>query len=171
MRYAAIIHREDRHTRAEFPDCPGCQTFAKGSNPIEPLAREALEGWLQTHLGIPDGKRRPSDIPPRPSTELRAPRGKRVLWVDLPTELVLKLELLWARSAAGLTQKQLAKRSRLSRRTIAKLEDPDSHPKLGDFDAAFEVLGHRLRVELVDASAGEHLTAVATRTRSRAVSR
>ena len=46
MRYAALISREGKYTLAEFPDCGGCQTFVKGKKPIEPMAQEALEGWL-----------------------------------------------------------------------------------------------------------------------------
>jgi len=63
MRYAAIVHREGKHTLAEFPDCEGCQAFTKGKVPIERMAQDALTGWLASYLGIPDKKRRPGDVP------------------------------------------------------------------------------------------------------------
>ena len=103
---------------------------------------------VRAFLAVRHDKRRPGDIPSRPSSSVRAPRGNRVLWVEIPTELALKLELLWARTSAEMTQKQLAKRSGLSRRVVARLEDPDIPARLNDFDIAFAALGLRLQVEL-----------------------
>jgi addiction module HigA family antidote len=148
MRYAAIVHREGKFTLAEFPDCPGCQTFVRGKKPIEPVAQEALEGWLESFLIVPDKERRPDDVPARPSVEARAPRGKRVVWIDVPPELGLKLELFWERLKAGLTQNQLAKTAGVPKRAVAMLEDPDYHAALDEFVPVFAALGHRVRVEL-----------------------
>jgi len=138
MRYPARITKEGRHTLAEFPDCPGCQTFAEPGQNIAEEAHEALEGWLGAHLVAGDAP----PLPPR-----RAPRGK-VLWVDVPPRLATKLYLRWARQAAGLTQAQLAKRAGVFQQAIAKLEHPDSNPTLDTLERVARALGARLEVSV-----------------------
>jgi predicted RNase H-like HicB family nuclease len=50
MRYAAIVTKEGRATLAEFPDCPGCQTFAEVGEDIQVQAADVLHGWLEATL-------------------------------------------------------------------------------------------------------------------------
>ena len=46
MFYIAHVSREGKHLRAEFPDAPGCQTFAGSEEKLREAAQEALEvGW------------------------------------------------------------------------------------------------------------------------------
>lgn len=144
-RFPAVITREGRRTLAEFPNCPGCQTFAEPGQSIEEQAHEALEGWLGAHLVT-------GDIPPRPPR--RAPAGK-VIWVEVAARLVAKLDLRWARRSAGLTQAQLAKRAKVSQQAIAKIEHPDSNPTLETLDKVARALGARLDVRVTPIRTGQ----------------
>jgi len=69
MDYAAYIHLEGKHRLAEFPDAPGCQTFASSADELRVAAQEALEGGLEARLV--DGY-----APPRPRVRRKAP-GRR----------------------------------------------------------------------------------------------
>ena len=134
MRYPATVSREGKFTLAYFPNCPGCQTQADPGERIEDQASEALQGWLEAHLI--DG-----EAPPRPS--LRAPRVRRaekVMWIEVPLKLAVKLVVRWARQDAGLTQARLAKLAGVSQPVIAKLEAPDSNPTVETLDRVFSVL-------------------------------
>ena len=138
MRYPAVLTREGRHTLAGFPSCPGCQTFAEPGEGIEGMAQEALEGWLEAHLVS-------GQAPPRPPR--RAPKG-RVIWAEVPAKLAVKLDLRWARQAAGLTQAQLAELAGVSQPMIAKLEHPDYNPTIDTLEKVARALGVKLRVSL-----------------------
>ena len=131
MRYPASISKARRFTLAFFPDCPGCQTQADPGERIEHQAAEALQGWLEAHLL--DG-----EAPPRPSA--RARRGVRLLWVEVPLRLAVKLVVRWARQDAGLTHAQLAKRAGVSQSVVAKLESPAGNPTVETLDRVFAVL-------------------------------
>ena len=138
MRYAAVITKEGRNTLAEFPDCPGCQTFAEPGERIEDQAADAVGGWLEAHLAT-------GDVPPRPSR--KTPKGK-VLWVDVPARLAVKIYLRWARSDAGLTQTELAKRAGVSQQQIAKLEHPKANPTIETLERVAAALGARVEVSI-----------------------
>lgn len=142
MRYPAIVTREGRATLAEFPDCPGCQTFAEAGESISSQAEEALHGWLEATLGA-------GDSPPQPSSRVRMPRGARLLWVPVKARLAVKLALRWRRHLAGLTQAQLAKRANVSQQQIAKLEDPDSNPTVETLERVATALGTQLEIALL----------------------
>jgi DNA-binding XRE family transcriptional regulator/predicted RNase H-like HicB family nuclease len=139
MRYAAIVAKEGKFTTAEFPDCPGCQTFVEGTKGIEAQAAEALQGWLEANLV---GRR------PPPHPKATAPRGRKSIWVEVPPRLALRISLVWARVQANLTQAQLAKRSGVSQQQIAKVENPDSNPTMETLEKVAKALGARLHVEL-----------------------
>lgn len=136
MRYPAIITKEGRHTVAVFPDCPGCATQADPGERIEDQAAEALQGWLEAHLIT-------GDVPPRPPR--KAPKGK-VLWVEVPARLAVKLYLRWERAAAGLTQTQLARRAGVTQQAIAKLEHPNANPTIETLEKVAAALGVRVEV-------------------------
>ena len=63
VEYVAEISREGDYWLAEFPDCPGCQTFATSKEALEVKAKDALEGWLAAHLE--HGR-----VPPEPVSRL-----------------------------------------------------------------------------------------------------
>lgn len=136
MRYAAIITKEGRNTLAEFPDCPGCQTFAEPGESVAEQAQDALMGWLEAHLAT-------GEVPPRPSR--RHHKGK-VLWVEVPARLAVKVLLRMERAEAGLTQTQLAKRAGVSQQAIAKLEHPKANPTIETLEKVAAAL--QIRVEV-----------------------
>ena len=133
MKYLIEVVREDGGFVITFRDAPGCVTECDSADEIVSVAREALEGWLETHLAT--GK-----VPPRPVSAIPA----KALGIDVAPELALKLELLWARREAGLTQSQLAKKIGVSQQRIAALEDPDTEVKLSTAELVLRVLGRSL---------------------------
>lgn len=140
MQYIAVVTKEGKQTLAEFPQCPGCQTFADPGEDIEALAQEALAGWLEAHLAS-------GQAPPEPR-KLRAKSRGRMLGIPVPTKLAVKLALRWARKRAGLTQAELARRAGLSQPAVARLEDPDYNPTLDMLERVAAALGTRLEVDL-----------------------
>jgi predicted RNase H-like HicB family nuclease/DNA-binding XRE family transcriptional regulator len=134
MHYDAYIHREGKHLLAEFPDCPGCQTFADSGDEIAADAQEALEGWLEAHLA--DGR-----IPPRPICRSGAPRDKKLARIPVRAGLAASLTIRWARLDAGLSQKELGRRAGVKQQQIAKLEDPDENPTLETLEKVAKALG------------------------------
>jgi antitoxin HicB len=138
MHYIAYISKEGRHTLAEFPDCPGCQTFSDGEDLAE-VAREALEGWLEAHLV--DGK-----VPPRPVEHTGAPQGMSLARVSVRPGLAAALQIRWARLDARLSQGELGKRAGVSQQQIAKLENPDENPSLETLAKAARALGLEVNV-------------------------
>jgi DNA-binding XRE family transcriptional regulator/predicted RNase H-like HicB family nuclease len=140
MRYPAIVTKEGKNVLAEFPTCPGCQTFAAPGRDIEHEASEALHGWLETRL-------QERQLPPRPPDTFRARNG-HLLWIPVEPKLAVKLELRWAREKAGLTQAQLAKRAGVTQPAIAQLEDPDSNPTIETLQSGAKALGAELSIRL-----------------------
>ena len=139
MYYAAHVHREGKHWLAEFPDAPGCQTFADSEKALRSAAKEALEGWLEAHLIG-------GDAPPRPRARRAAPRGRKLLRVHVDPQIATALQLRWGRQDAGLSQTQLAKLVGVSQQQIAKLENPDENPSLRTIVKVFDALGLELEI-------------------------
>lgn len=141
MHYVAYISHEDDRVLAEFPDCPGCQTFADSEATIAEVAREALEGWLEAHLV--DGQ-----IPPRPSVHYGAPYGIMAR-ISVRPGLAAALNIRWARHDAGLSQKALGELAGVSQQQIAKLENPDENPSLQTLEKVGTALGLQVSVEFI----------------------
>ena len=140
MQYSALVTKEGKQTLAEFPGCPGCQTFADPGEDIAERAEEALAGWLEAHLAS-------GQAPPEPKRVRSKGRG-RTIDVPVPAKLAVKLALRWARKRAGLTQAEVAKRAGLSQPAVARLEDPDYNPTLDMLERVATALGTRLEVDL-----------------------
>ena len=134
MRYPAIVTKEGKFTLAEFPDCPGCQTFVEAVGSIATRAAEALEGWLETSLEF-------GDAPERPSKRTSAPKGGAVLWVPVPPKLAAALEIRWARRAAHLSQTELGKLVGVTQQQIAKLERATGNLSLETLEKVAHALG------------------------------
>jgi predicted RNase H-like HicB family nuclease/DNA-binding XRE family transcriptional regulator len=141
MVYTAYISREGKHFLAEFPDCPGCQTFADSGDALPGEAKEALEGWLETHLLH-------GEVPPKPKTHRRSPAGHKLAQVRIDPGLAVALQIRWARAAAGLTQAELAKRAGVTQQQVAKLERPGENPTIGTIQKIASALGANVDVEL-----------------------
>jgi predicted RNase H-like HicB family nuclease/DNA-binding XRE family transcriptional regulator len=146
MQYAARISKEGRKTLIDFPDCPGCQTFADPREDVLDVAREALEGWLETHLE--DG-----DAPPRPGAAARRGRGDKVILVRIDPSLAIRLAIRWARQDANLSQGELAKRVGVSRQQISLLEAQGGNVTVGTLLKVASALGQELDVSFVAPSA------------------
>ncbi len=138
MQYPAVVTREGRYVLAEFPDCPGCQTFAEDRESLESNAEEALTGWLESNLGR-------DLVPPRPSHK----SGKDILLVPVPVSLGLRMELRWARDEAKLTQAQLAKRIGMTQQQLASLESENANPTFNTITRIAKGLGRNVVVSLV----------------------
>lgn len=135
MKYVARVAREGKHWLVEFPDAPGCQTFAKSRAELESMARDALLGWL--NVTIDHGRQLP-----RPKARVRS--GD--LEVTIPSDLATAMQLRWAREDAHLTQAQLAKLAGVSQQQIAKLERPGENPTIGTLAKVAKALGRSLDV-------------------------
>lgn len=140
MRYTAILTKEGKDTLADFPGCPGCQTFAERDEDIRERAEDALAGWLEAHLAS-------GQAPPEPK-RIRRRTAARSIEVAVPAKLAVKLQLRWARKRAGLTQAELARRAGMSQPAVARLEDPDYNPTLDMLERVAAALGARLEVVL-----------------------
>ena len=143
MKYFARITKEGDRVLAEFPDAPGCQTFAEPSEDIQALARDALEGWLEVHLE--DG-----EAPPRPVTDSSRIAGRNVSAVPIRISpaLAVRLQLRWARQDADLSQADLAKRVGVSRQQISLLESPKANLRLDTLETVAIALGLQVDVTL-----------------------
>jgi ribosome-binding protein aMBF1 (putative translation factor) len=141
MQYVAQLTKEGRRTLIEFPDCLGCATFADPGDDVESVAREALEGWLETYLAG-------GDAPPRPASLARRAKLAGSLAVRIDPILSVRLQIRWARQDAGLSQAELAKRIRVSRQQISLLESPDANLTLSTLDNVARALGLELAISL-----------------------
>lgn len=142
MRYPALVKPEGRSLVVTFPACPGCVTQVDPGEDLAVQAAEALEGWLEATLLR-------GDVPPEEPPAARAPRGTRLLWVDVPARLAVKVSLRRVRTDAGLSQAQLGRRAGVSQQQIAKLEHPDANPSIDTLEVVARALGARLDVGLV----------------------
>src|SRR5271165_1884291 len=140
MFYIAHVSREGKQLLAEFPDAPGCQTFAASQEQLREAAKEALEGWLEAHLISGQSPHRP---------RRRALRGRREMAIRVRPGLSAAVQLRWARQDAKLSQKQLADRAGVSQQQIARSEDPDENPTLATLEKVFDALGVQVDLEAV----------------------
>ena len=136
MRYPAVVTKEGKNLLADFPTCPGCQTFAPPDHDIEHEAKEALELWLESNL-------QERILPPRPPRSFKTRKGM-VLWVPVEPKLAVKLELRWMREELGLTQAELAKLAGVSQPAIAQLESPDSNPTIDTLNRVSRAMGAQI---------------------------
>jgi DNA-binding XRE family transcriptional regulator/predicted RNase H-like HicB family nuclease len=139
MKYVAEVHREGSHWLAEFPDAPGCQTFADSALALRAAAADALSGWLEAHLVA-------GDAPPRPTPHKGSKSVER--WeIPISARLSAALLIRWRRQELGLSQRQLAQRLKVSQQQIAKLENPDENPTLATLERAAAALGMRFSLD------------------------
>jgi transcriptional regulator with XRE-family HTH domain/predicted RNase H-like HicB family nuclease len=155
MEYPAIITKEGDFTLAEFPDCEGCQTYARKGESIEEAAAEALELWLDANLGR-------DSVPNRPGT-IRISRDTAVIRIPVPVSLAFRLELRWAREESGKSQAEFGKSLNMSQQQYAKLEAPNANPTLKTVERVAKVAGLGVSVIKVSEPRG---TYTVTKTRN-----
>jgi predicted RNase H-like HicB family nuclease len=90
MFYKAKVTRENQYWLAEFPDCPGCQTFAESEDELQSMAAEALNGWLEVSLEH-------GDVPCAPQSYA----GSDFMRVDIHPDLAVRLQIRLARHETG----------------------------------------------------------------------
>lgn len=144
MYYAAYVHRDGKHWLAEFPDAPGCQTFADSEGELRGAAKEAIEGWLEAHLVG-------GAAPDRPRMRHRTPAGRKLWKVHVDSSLSTAVHLRWARQNAGMSQTQLAELVGVSQQQIAKLENPDENPTLKTIEKVSKALGLEVEISFAPA--------------------
>jgi predicted RNase H-like HicB family nuclease/DNA-binding XRE family transcriptional regulator len=144
MQYVARISKEGRRTLIDFPDCPGCQTFAESNENAVEVAREALESWLEAELVH-------GDAPPQP----KASRAKRrsAIAISVNPALAVRLQLRWTRLKLGISQAELARRVNVTRQQISLLESPDANLTLSTLEKVVRALGMDLSIEIRKPSA------------------
>lgn len=138
MHYTAKVTREGKFWLAEFPDAPGCQTFAESREDLEAMAHEALDGWLRSWLVT-------GEMPPALKSKSKRLAGA-TLRVAVSSDVATAMQLRRAREDAHLTQAELAKRAGVSRRQIAKLERPGENPTIGTLAKIAKALGRHVDV-------------------------
>jgi predicted RNase H-like HicB family nuclease/DNA-binding XRE family transcriptional regulator len=139
MQYPAVVSREGGVFLIEFPDCPGCQTFARSAAEVEARGGAALEGWLEVNLE--DG-----GAPPVPSIRRQAPKDADLVRIPVSTQLAAAIEIRWARRDARLSQAALGKRIGVSQQAIAKLEGGKSNVSLDTLEKVARGLGRAVEL-------------------------
>jgi predicted RNase H-like HicB family nuclease/DNA-binding XRE family transcriptional regulator len=144
MFYLAYVHREGQSWLAEFPDAPGCQTFADSLEELQADAQEAIEGWLEAHLVG-------GEAPPRPRAKHPRLNGRELRKVCVAPSLAAALEVRWARQERGWSQSELAARVGVSQQQIAKIENPDENPTIKTIEKVAHALGMELHLSFAPA--------------------
>ena len=139
MHHLATTKREGKSVLAEFPDCPGCQTFAGPREDIRQEAAEALAGWLAGWLetALAHG-----EAPPKPRA--RAPR--HAMAIPVPAPLAVRLLLRWERQEQQLSQADFGKRLGVSRQQVNRFESKGANPTIGSLQRIAESLGLELEI-------------------------
>jgi DNA-binding XRE family transcriptional regulator/predicted RNase H-like HicB family nuclease len=142
MQYVARISKEGRRTLIEFPDCPGCQTFAEPREDVASVAREALESWLEVELKY-------GSAPPTPKFGRdKGSSARSRLSVRINPILAIRLQIRAARLKQGWSQSELAKRVGVTRQQISLLESPDANLTMRTLVKVADALNMDLEIEL-----------------------
>jgi len=72
--------------------------------------------------------------------------------VRLPALTALKVQLVWALEAAGITRAELARRLKWNRESVDRLFRLDHRSRLEQLEAAFRALGRRVDVVVREAA-------------------
>lgn len=140
MEYWARVTTEGKRYLVDFPDAPGCQTFATKKAEVYPRALEALEGWLEAHLAT-------GAVPPVPPARRRR-SGEEWMRVVVPPMLGVRLAVRWARHDLGLTQAELAKRIGVAKQQISQIESPDANIRMDTLERLAEALALEVEIRL-----------------------
>jgi len=140
MEYWARVTTEGKRYLVDFPDAPGCQTFAAKKAEVYPRALDALEGWLEAHRAI-------GAAPPAPVTRRRR-SGEGWMRVVVPAMLGIRLAVRWARHDLGLTQAQLAHRIGVAKQQISQIESPDANIRMDTLERLAAALSLDVEITL-----------------------
>ena len=141
MFFLARTTREGSATLAEFPDCPGCQTFARPPRTIDAQAAEALHGWIEATL---DG----GGLVPQPRGKLDLGRGEHALPVPVDPGLAVRIALRWARDDAKLSQATVATRMGVTAQAVSRVERNAGAASIATLARYAASVGGRLEVRI-----------------------
>jgi len=138
--YRITIEPDDNDTfLVRCPQLPIVLSYGENEEAAAAHAVDAIETALASM--IDDGE----DIP-RPDS------GTEGVFVALPLQTTLKVNLYWALRAAGITRAELARRLEWNRESVDRLFRLDHGSRLQQIEAAFEALGRRVDVEVREAA-------------------
>ena len=133
MVYNCTIEKEEGMFIAQFPDMPSIQTFGNSEEEALAMAKEALEGCLESDIsrGIP--------IPP--------PTFTGGYPVSVPSHIKLPLQLRELRGEQSQTD--IARRLGLSYQAYQRLENPrKANPTIKTLEKIARVYGRELIISL-----------------------
>lgn len=141
MYFLARITHEGNATLADFPDCPGCQTFARPPHTIATQAGEALAGWIEATLDS-------GDTIPRPSLTIRLGSREQSLAIDVDPTLAARITMRWARDDAHLSQAQIAERMGVSPQAVSRVERNAGAASVATLSKYAAALGGKLELRI-----------------------
>lgn len=139
LEYRIELIPDDNGTlRVSCPQLPMVATFGDTEADAIEHAGEAIE----TALGsmIDDGD------------EIPSPDGKGGTTVRLPLLVSLKVQLYWALRSVGISRAELARRLGWNRESVDRLFRLDHRSRLEQIEAAFEMLGRQVDIEVRSAA-------------------
>jgi antitoxin HicB len=141
MEYPAVFDAaEEGGFIVKFPDFDWGVTQGDTEEEAREMAADAIRTMIRELI-------RQGEEIPRPSR----PRGRKYRMIRLAALDAAKAELYMAFLGSGIRKTELARRLGIPKTTIDRLFDLDRHTRLDQMEAAFEVLGKRLSVEISDA--------------------
>ncbi|WP_062111111.1 type II toxin-antitoxin system HicB family antitoxin [Aureimonas sp. AU40] len=144
MRYiyqAKLTPQEDGPILVTMPDVPMVTTFGE----TEAEARQAAVDALATALLFLAKEGEPIPLPATPA-------GPDLVPVELELEDALKLAVIEAFRAAGISKTELGRRLGKPDSEMHRLLDPDHTTKAGNLTRALAVLGKRAALEVLEAA-------------------
>jgi antitoxin HicB len=141
MEYPAVFDAaEEGGFVVRFPDFGWGVTQGDTEEEAREMAADAIRTMIRELI-------RQGEEIPRPSR----PRGQKYRMIRLAALDAAKTQLYMAFLNSGIRKAELARRLGIPKTTIDRLFDLDRHTRLDQMEAAFEVLGKRLSVEISDA--------------------
>ncbi len=138
IRYQAKIYKDRNRYSVEFPDLPGCFSDGATWNDACEHAREALSLYLEE-------ARNPRWEIARP--KLR--RSKHYVWITPYEDVAIPLMIRQARLKHNMSQRQLAKKLKMTVQQLQKLETPGkSNPTVKTLAAISAALDETLEITL-----------------------
>lgn len=138
--YPAIFKRDRNAILVTVPDIPEVATNGYSEEQALEYAADAIELVLSEYI------RRKRSIP----VPSKLKRGMRL--IALPALTQAKLALYEALQAAGVRKAELARRLGWQKSQVERLMDLRHTSRMDQIEAAFEVLGKRLMIDVANAA-------------------
>lgn len=139
--YRCIYEPDDNGTLlVGCPDFPEVVTYGDDVSQARQHALGAIEEAIAARIS--DGRRIPRSTPRSRAT------GHDEFWVTLPQISAQKVLLYKLLGETGMTRAELARRLKWHREQVDRLFRLDHASKADQLDAAFQALGHEVRVSV-----------------------